>query len=181
MITAIVFSIVGAWLALFAFGFVISIIFGRKWSLERTLDLRRDQLAIVQKGRYHKRRLLNGEEYQLFRMLENWIADRSSNHRLFAQVSMGEILGSDDRLAYACVNSKRCDFVIIDGRGYPTIAIEYQGTGHFTPGAFERDNVKKQALENAGIHVLEVFDDFRWEDVQLRLDTALDMSEKMPA
>lgn len=109
MITTIVFSIVGAWLALFAFGFVISIIFGRKWSLERPLDPRCDQLAIVQKGRYHKRRLLNGEEYQLFRMLEDWIADRSSNHRLFAQVSMGEILGSDDRLAYACVIQASCE------------------------------------------------------------------------
>lgn len=101
----------------FVFIFIACLIFQRRLGLDRSPDPRRDQLVIVQKGKYHKRRLLNGEEYQLFKMLEDWIASRQGQHRLFAQVSLGEILGSEDKLAYACVNSKRCDFVIVDGRG----------------------------------------------------------------
>lgn len=181
MITTVIYTIVGALLALFALVFVLSLIFGRKWSLERPLDPRRDQLAIVQIGQYHKRRLLNGEEYQLFRILEDWIANLPGHHRLFAQVSLGEILGSEDQLAYACVNSKRCDFVIIDGQGYPTVAIEYQGTGHFGSDSDERDYVKQKALESAGVRLVEVFDDFRWTDVQTQLEAALVTPEKVSA
>lgn len=180
MTTALLW-IIGIVVAIFVTAFIISLAFGRKWSADRPLDPRRDQLEIVKNGQYHKRRLLNGEEYQLFRLLEDWIADRPGHHRLFAQVSLGEILGSEDGLAYTCVNSKRCDFVIIDRQGYPVVAIEYQGTGHFTPDAFERDNVKQRALECAGVHLVEVFDNFRWEDVRTQLDVALGMPQRIPA
>lgn len=70
-------------------------------------------------------------------------------YHLFAQVSLGEIIGADDPLEYACVNSKRCDFVVIDPNGYPALAIEYQGSGHYTANADERDTVKRLALEGA--------------------------------
>ncbi len=76
-------------------------------------------------------------------------------------------------------NSKRCDFVIVDATGYPVLAIEYQGTGHFTPDAFERDYVKQQALESAGVRLVEVFDNFRWDDVQTQLETAVGTQKKM--
>ena len=180
MTTALLW-IIGIFVAIFVATFIISLGFGRKWSADQPLDPRRDQLAIVQNGQYHKRRLLNGEEYQLFRLLEDWIAYRPSHHRLFAQVSLGEILGSEDGLAYACVNSKRCDFVIIDEQGYPVVAIEYQGTGHFTPGAIERDRVKQQALESAGVHLVEVFDDFIWANVRAELDRALNLGSIIAA
>lgn len=181
MMTTALLWIIGVFVAIFAAAFIMSLVFGRKRSGDRPLDPRRDQLAIVKNGHYHKRRLLNGEEYQIFRLLEDWIANRPGHYRLFAQVSLGEILGSEDRLAYACVNSKRCDFVIIDAQGYPVVAIEYQGTGHFTPGAFERDQVKQQALENADVRLVEVFDNFRWEDVRTQLDVALGMPQRIPA
>ena len=180
MTTALLW-IIGIFVAIFVATFVISLIFGRKWSADRPLDPRRDQLVIVQNGQYHKRRLLNGEEYQLFRMLEDWIAGRPGRHRLFAQVSMGEILGSEDRLAYACVNSKRCDFVIIDGQGYPVVAIEYQGTGHFGSDSDERDYVKQKALECAGVQLIEVFDDFTWANVSAELDRALNLGPTVAA
>lgn len=83
MMTALLW-IVGIFVAIFVSTFVISLVFGRKWSASRPLDPRRDQLAIVQNDQYHKRRLLNGEEYQLFRKLEDWIANRPGHHRLFA-------------------------------------------------------------------------------------------------
>ncbi|MCP5080986.1 MAG: DUF2726 domain-containing protein [Alphaproteobacteria bacterium] len=179
--TTALFWIVGFFVAIFIATFIISMVFGRKWSGSRPLDPRRDQLAIVKQSKYFKRRIMNGEEYRLFQHLEQWMNARQCAHRLFAQVSLGEIIGSDDRSSYACINSKRCDFVIVDATGYPVLAIEYQGTGHFTPGAFERDNVKQQALESAGVRLVEVFDDFRWEDVQTQLDSALGIPERMSA
>lgn len=180
MTTALLW-IIGTFATIFVAVFVISLAFGRKWSADRPLDPRRDQLAIVQNRQYHKRRLLNGEEFHIFRKLEDWIANRPGHHRLFAQVSMGEILGSEDGVAYACVNSKRCDFIIIDGKGYPVVAIEYQGTGHFGPNSDERDYVKQKALESAGVRVIEVFDDFRWEGVRAQLDVALGMPQRISA
>ncbi len=153
--------------------FIVCLIFQRRLGLERSLDPRCDQLVIVQKGKYHKRRLLNGEEYQLFKMLEDWIASQQGPHRLFAQVSLGEILGSEGKLAYACVNSKRCDFVVVDGRGYPVVAIEYQGAGHYGSNSDERDFVKQKALESAGVQLVQVFDDFIWADVRAELEHAI--------
>ncbi len=172
MITALLW-IIGIFAAIFVVTFIISLVFGRKWSANRPLDPRRDQLAIVKQSEFFKRRIMNGEEYRLYQHLEQWMNERQCPHRLFVQVSLGEILGSEDNASYACINSKRCDFVIVDASGYPVLAIEYQGTGHFTPGAFERDYVKQQALESAGVGHLEVFDNFRWDDLQVQLESAL--------
>lgn len=180
MTTALLW-IIGIFAAIFVATFIISMVFGRKWSAGRPLDPRRDQLTIVKQSTYFKRRIMNGEEYRLFQHLEQWMNARQCPHRVFAQVSLGEIIGSDDRSSYACINSKRCDFVIVDASGYPVLAIEYQGTGHFTPGAFERDYVKQQALKSAGVRLVEVFDDFRWDDVQTQLETTLGMPEKISA
>ncbi len=92
--------------------------------------------------------------------------EQKTSHRLFARVSLGEILGSDDDLAFACINSKRCDFLIIDGQGYPALAIECQGTGHYSPTSDEHDFVKQKALEKAGVVLIEVPDDFIWPNVR---------------
>jgi len=127
----------------------------------------------VQNSSYYKRRLLNGEEYRLFQLLEKWMTEQKTNHRLFAQVSLGEILGSNDDLAYACINSKRSDFLIIDGQSYPALAIEYQGTGHYSPTSDERDYVKQKAFEKAGVGLIEVSDDFVWPNVRSKLEQAI--------
>ncbi len=81
-------------ISLFKLVFVGSLIFRRYLGCNRNLSPIHDQMAIVQTGHYFKRRLLNGEEYQLFRLLENWIKEHPG-FRLFVQVSLGEIIGSD--------------------------------------------------------------------------------------
>ena len=43
-----------------------------------------------------------------------------------AQVSLGEVLSSPDALAYAAINSKRVDILIVSNSGIPIAAIEYQ-------------------------------------------------------
>jgi hypothetical protein len=73
-----------------------------------------------------------------------------------AQVSLGEILRSKDTTAFACINSKRVDLLLIDDDCLPRHAIEYQGRGHHQGTAAARDAVKKEALRRAGIGYHEV-------------------------
>jgi hypothetical protein len=72
------------------------------------------------------------------------------------QVSLGEILASDDKNAYLAINSKRADLLIIDADSRPLHAVEFQGTGHHQGTAAARDAVKKEALRRAGIGYVEV-------------------------
>ena len=75
-----------------------------------------------------------------------------------AQVSLGEIIRSQDTAAYRCINSKRVDLLIVDSECKPLHAIEYQGRGHFSgaQSTAARDAVKKEALRRAGIGYVEV-------------------------
>lgn len=63
---------------------------------------------------------------------------------VFAQVSFGEIIGSKDKAAYGCINSKRADFVIVTRYGDPLAVFEYQGGAHYQGNAIQRDAVKKK-------------------------------------
>ena len=60
--------------------------------------------------------------------------------------------------AYACINSKRVDLLIVDADCKPLHAIEYQGGAHFkgAHATAARDAVKKEALRRAGIGYVEV-------------------------
>ena len=63
------------------------------------------------------------------------------------QVSLGEILSAKGE-AYRAINSKRVDMIIIDARGYPKVAIEIQGSGHYQGDALQNDAIKRTALQN---------------------------------
>ena len=66
---------------------------------------------------FQKKRLMNKEEFRLYVQLERLIGSNTNGMRLFSQVPLGEILRSNDSDAFFCINSKRCDFVIIDRNG----------------------------------------------------------------
>ena len=75
--------------------------------------------------------------------------------------SLGEILRTEDKAAYGCINSKRVDLLIVDADCKPLHAIEYQGGGHFkgAHATAARDAVKKGAYRHrrrAGISYVEV-------------------------
>ncbi|MBS7792366.1 DUF2726 domain-containing protein [Roseococcus sp. SDR] len=115
-----------------------------------------DQLRVVMTAEYTAQSLLNGSEARVLKELERFVGDCDPRWRVMAQVSLGEILTSPDPAAYAAVNSKRVDLLLVDGDYVPRHAIEYQGSGHHQGSAAARDAVKKEALRRAGIGYHEV-------------------------
>lgn len=100
--------------------------------------------------------LLNKSEVRVLKELERFVENCNPNWQVMAQVSLGEILRSKDASAFACINSKRVDLLLIDEDCKPRHAIEYQGWGHHQGTAAARDAVKKEALRRAGIGYHEV-------------------------
>jgi hypothetical protein len=117
-----------------------------------------DQLRIVMKAEFKPQRLLNKSEARLFRAIDKMVLGMRPDWQVMAQVSLGEILRSEDKDAYACINAKRVDLLIVDEECRPLHAIEYQGGGHFkgAHATAARDAVKKEALRRAGIGYVEV-------------------------
>jgi hypothetical protein len=115
-----------------------------------------DQLRLVMGSHFTIRPVLNKGEARLFRELGPMVAAHNPAWQVMAQVSLGEILKCEDRQAFACVNSKRVDFLLMDGDCQPRHAIEYQGGAHYQRDAAARDAVKKEALRRAGIGYHEV-------------------------
>jgi hypothetical protein len=115
-----------------------------------------DQLRIVMGATFTIQPLLNKSEARLFKEVDRIVIGCNSEWQVMAQVSLGEILRSKDASAYSCINSKRVDFLLVDGDCRPRHAIEYQGGGHHRGTAAARDAVKKEALRRAGIGYHEV-------------------------
>jgi hypothetical protein len=113
------------------------------------------QMHAVMAGSFEKRRLLNHSEYRVFAIVESEIEAHRTGHRVFAQTSLGEILTSKSHDAFHSINSKRVDILVVDRAGWPILAIEYQGDGHYLGTAAARDAVKKEALRKAGVRYVE--------------------------
>lgn len=114
------------------------------------------QLTTVKNNKFRKRPLMNKSEYGVFCRLEKLLSTSHRGYRVFSQVSLGEIIGSDDKQAYLAINSKRADFVIIDWSGQPIAVVEYHGSGHFKGDAIVRDAIKREACCSAGIAFIEL-------------------------
>ena len=117
-----------------------------------------DQLKVVMSAVYRPRTILSAREARVFDAAQASIAGLGLDWRVMAQVSLGEVLSSDDPSAYAAINSKRVDILLVDGKGWPKAGIEYQGSGHHQGTAAARDAVKKEALRRAGVHYVEVLE-----------------------
>ncbi len=117
-----------------------------------------DQLRTVMAASFKARPLLNKPERRLLAHLDRILAEDAPGWRAMGQVSLGEILWSDDKDAFWAVNAKRVDLLIVDADCQPLHAIEFQGTGHHQTGnaAAARDAVKKEALRRAGIGYVEI-------------------------
>jgi len=115
-----------------------------------------DQLRIVMSADFTIQPLLNKSEAHVLKELERFVENFNPRWQVMAQVSLGEVLRSKDVTAYACINAKRVDLLLIDDECLPQHAIEYQGWGHHQGTAAARDAVKKEALRRAGIGYHEV-------------------------
>lgn len=141
-------------------------------SYERPTEVVREQsvaerqLVTVRSNEFYKRPLMNKSEYGVFCRLEKLLSASHRGYRVFSQVSLGEILGSDDKQAYLAINSKRADFVIIDWSGQPIAVVEYHGSGHFKDDAIVRDAVKREACSNAGIAFIELSSSYTDADIR---------------
>lgn len=124
------------------------------------------QLNAVRSSEFRKRPLMNKSEYSVFCKLEKLLSASHRGYRIFSQVSLGEILGSDDKQAYLAINSKRADFVIIDWSGQPIAVVEYHGSGHFQGDAVVRDAVKREACASAGIAFIELTASYSDADIK---------------
>lgn len=115
-----------------------------------------EQLRAVMAATFAKRRILSKSEAQVFQAAEQAIKTQGLGWRVMAQVSLGEVLSSRDATAYAAINSKRVDLLVISSGGEPIAAFEYQGSGHYQGSAPVRDAVKKEALRRAGVRYVEI-------------------------
>lgn len=127
-----------------------------KGTPERAIVDAAEQLRTVMEAQFTERPLLNSKEVRLFGEVEQLVSERNSAWRVMAQVSVGEFVASANAKAYACINSKRVDVLLVDEHCRARHAIEYQGTGHHQGSAPARDAVKKEALRKAGIGYHEV-------------------------
>ena len=138
-------------------------------ALDPDLHIAEQQLLAVMTGCFEKRRLLNSGEYRAFAIIEDYVAASRLGYRVFAQASLGEILASPDELAFRSINSKRVDILIVDQAGWPVVAVEFQGAGHYRGNAAIRDAVKKEALSKAGVAYVEVFPSDNPDEIRLRV------------
>lgn len=115
-----------------------------------------EQLRLVMASDFTSRALLNKGEARVFAELDKLVIARNPGWQVMAQVSVGEFVGSSDAAAYACINSKRVDLLLVDAQCQARHAVEYQGSGHHQGSAAARDAVKKEALRKAGIGYHEV-------------------------
>jgi Protein of unknown function (DUF2726) len=115
-------------------------------------------------GTLRKKPIMRDDEFQLFRAAMTVTGQpMPSGFYVFPQVSLGEIMqndpasGSEGQDAYNAINCKRCDLLLTDRRGFPVAVLEYQGSGHgIGSTAGQRDDIKRQALERAGVRYREV-------------------------
>lgn len=122
-----------------------------------SVDIASEQLRLVMKSDFTAQRLLNKSERYLLTKIDQFLAEDHAGWRSMAQVSLGEIVQSQDKDAYLAINSKRVDLLIVDSDCQPIGAIEYQGTGHHLGReTAARDAIKKEALRRAGIGYIEV-------------------------
>jgi Protein of unknown function (DUF2726) len=137
-------------------------------------DRRRDlfaarQVRAVSGASFQRKQILNVGEYRVFKIIEAELISARRGHRAFAQTSLGEILDSSNEDAFFAINAKRVDILVVDYGGWPVLAIEYQGAGHYQGTAIARDTVKVTALNNAGVGYLEIFESDGVDQIGTRL------------
>ena len=139
------------------------------------------QLSAVMMASFEKQRVMNAGEYRAFKIVEQEVRSSGQGFRVFAQTNLGEVLQSKNDDAFRSINSKRADIIIIDRGGWPVLAVEHQGKGHYQGKAAARDAVKKEALRKAGVGYVEVFEHDSEDQIRLRVRESLGWNVEHPS
>ncbi len=132
---------------------------------------------------FASRPLLGRTEARLYRMVA---ARLPQGARLMAQVSYGEMLRCADRRRYWLVAALRADMVAVDAGFHVLAVIEYQGEAHHgfsmrsARAARRRDRLKRRALEEAGMPLVEIRPGFDGATVAAALEAALPPAPSRP-
>ena len=153
----------------------------RPWRFGRDLTDIGVQLRAVMAAPFERKKLLNWSEYRAFKAIEEELAASNLGYRIFAQVNLGEILKSSDDTGYRSINSKRIDILIVNRGGWPLLAVECQGAGHYQRNAAARDAVKKEALRKAGVPFMEIGTADTDAQIRARMREKLGWPVKAPA
>lgn len=108
---------------------------------------------------FTRRKLMNKPEAVLYRYL---LAEVPRGWAVMAQVSYGAFLANKSFNRYMSINSKRADFIVVNGSNEVVGVVEYQGKGHYgfddksRKRAEQSDAIKRQALHEAGIELFEI-------------------------
>lgn len=114
-------------------------------------------LKIALSNKYEKQRLYNKTEEEVFKLLVQLIYTHAKGqYKVNGQTSLGELLKTNNKYAFNVINYKRVDFCIIDKNYLPVAVIEVNGTGHYQNNALERDEIKRAAVESAGIRYIAI-------------------------
>lgn len=133
----------------------------------QNLTLSEKQLRAIQNADFNKNKVMNSKEYFLYKRLHGYLQNNYPKYNIFPQVVMGSYLNSVNNWAFRAINSKRTDFLVVDPSGYPVIAIEYQGKGHYQANAIYRDTIKREVLRKSGIHYHEIKDNYDEQDIYI--------------
>ena len=141
--------------------------------LNRNPSVESKSIDIAHNSDFYRVNLLNHSEIRVFNELQK---DLKSDFFIYPQVSLGEIIKAKNKniSAFNIINSKRVDFLIVNQRFNPIIAIEYHGQGHYRGNYKVRDEVKRITLEKAGIIYLAIRYDDDFQTVKNKIARLLE-------
>lgn len=134
---------------------------------------------------FSTRRVMGGGELDVFyaalNVTDQKIPSGPYPYYVFPQVSLGQVIRAEARWdwqsdqAHRAINSKRCDLLVADRTGHPVAVLEYQGAGHNIGGTAERrDEIKRIALESAGVRFVEIKDGTDAAEIRRTIRSVLD-------
>ena len=112
------------------------------------------QLEVIKREKYKKRKLVNSSEMELLEALEKRLSFKG--YRVLVQANYGSFLSHIDKDIFFQINCKRADFVIMNRFGYPEAVIEYNGEGHYQNNSSLRDDIKELACQSAELPFIRI-------------------------
>jgi Protein of unknown function (DUF2726) len=129
----------------------------------------RQLAAVTRPGvTFRKKQIMSRGEFDLFCAAMTVTDQRLPRaFYVFPQVSLGEVLGSEDQDAHDAIKCKRGDLLLADRRGNPIAVLEYQGSEHDIDGtAIGRDRIKLEALKRAEVRYVPIPDGTPQDEMQ---------------